>query len=186
MTRPNSRLCFGRLRAQFAVAASVSVLAVSTPAHAEDASATPSTGASASASGNAGAAGNASASGSMPETRGKILLYSLGGVAIVSLGFMGVSLLAREGAVSHQREFPEGGYDCRTSAECGSLASARRDADVWGDRAAVAAGLGIGASISALAVALFWPREASSRTAQTRVSPLVSTSGASLSLQGSF
>lgn len=116
-------------------------------------------------------------------TEGKVLLYSLSGIAIVSLGITGASVIARESAIARQRDFPQGGVDCRTAEECGALASARSDADAWTDRAAVAGGLALGTGLSALAVALFWPREAS---VQAKLVPALSTSSAGVGFRGDF
>lgn len=120
-------------------------------------------------------------------TAGKVLLYSFGGVTIVSAIVFGVSIAARESAVSRHNRFPtkDGFTDCTTPQDCADVASAREDADAWGSRAAVAGGIAIGAGISTALIGVFWEREAAPRP---RVTPSVSasSSGASFALEGRF
>lgn len=119
-------------------------------------------------------------------TNGKIVVYSFSGVSVASAIAFAISLAARESAVSRHNRFPtiDGFTDCATPQDCDELASARRSADAWGTVALVSGALAVTTGISALVFALVWPRETSS--ARARVAPSVSTTGASVAIEGRF
>ncbi|CAN5914512.1 hypothetical protein BH11MYX4_BH11MYX4_02360 [soil metagenome] len=117
-------------------------------------------------------------------TEGKVLIYTFGGIALVSSIVLGVSVIGHESAVSRHDSFPvkEGFVDCTTPQQCSDVANARRDADAWHDRMVVAGGIATATAISTAVFVLFWPRVSS----KAQVTPSVSTAGASIGLQGQF
>jgi heme A synthase len=162
MQRP--RLAKGLL----GLALAIGIVSLSVPARADD---------------EAAPSGSAPREAPHLSTEGKVLIYSFAGVTAVSLAVMTGSLIARESAVSRHNDFPTNGgvTDCTTRAACDDLNDARDDADAWRTRAAVAGGIFIGAGITTALLAVFWPRETSAR-----LTPSVSTAGASIGFQGRF
>jgi hypothetical protein len=117
--------------------------------------------------------------GDVPTAK-RVVVLSLFGVAIGSLGLSVFSFLKSQSAVSEHNDQVG---DCRTPEECGRLATLRHDDDAWSKRGQTYLLVGGAVGLAGVATWLLWPN-ASETT--PKIAPAVGTDRVSIGVEGRF